>query len=125
MHWEGRTYDKEEKFMAVGEACVAIFWPIPALNGRTSVSSGFSTEVILTSASAVPHSGSDDDDDDYDDDDDDDDDNNRLKKKERNKNRKKEQKVEKQEANKTIFATSLLTVLTIWWSNRDLVRPQS
>ena len=45
----------KKKILAVGEACVVIFWPTPGFKRRTSVISGFSTEVILISAFAVPH----------------------------------------------------------------------
>ena len=46
-----------KKFLAVGEACEAIFRPIPDFNGRMFVSSLFSTEWILISAAAVAHCG--------------------------------------------------------------------
>ena len=49
---ESRT---QKKFLAVGEACVATFWPTPGFKGRTFVSLGFSTEGTLISASTVPH----------------------------------------------------------------------
>ena len=43
-----------KKVLAVGKACMAMFWPTPGVNGKTFFSSGFSTEGILISASAVP-----------------------------------------------------------------------
>ena len=46
-----------KKFLAVGKACVAIFWPAPGFKGRTFVHSGFSTKGALISASVVPHCG--------------------------------------------------------------------
>ena len=46
-----------KKFMAMGEACVATFFPTPGFNGRTVVRFGFSTEGTLVSASAVPQCG--------------------------------------------------------------------
>ena len=46
-----------KKFLAVGEACEAIFRPIPDFNGRTFVSSRFSTEWISISATALAHCG--------------------------------------------------------------------
>ena len=46
---------KGEKILAVGEACLAIFWPALGLNWRTLNTSGFSKEKTLISASAVPH----------------------------------------------------------------------
>ena len=48
--WIGDVYVMtRKKLLAVGEACVAIFWP----KRRASASSGFSTEVTFMSASAV------------------------------------------------------------------------
>ena len=44
-----------KKFLTVGEACVAIFRPISDFNGSAFISSGFSTEQTLISASAVSH----------------------------------------------------------------------
>ena len=46
---------RRKKFLAAGEACVAIFWPIRGFKGRTFVSSGFSKGGTLISASAVTH----------------------------------------------------------------------
>ena len=42
-----------KRFLAVGEACMAIFWPALGFKGRTFVSSGFSIEGTWISASAV------------------------------------------------------------------------
>ena len=39
------------------EASAAIFWPSPGFKGRTFVSSGFSIEGTLISASSVSHYG--------------------------------------------------------------------
>ena len=44
-----------KKFLAVGEACDATFLLTPRFKRRTFVSSGFSTEGTLISASTVPH----------------------------------------------------------------------
>ena len=44
-----------KKFLAAVKACMAIFWPNSGFKGRTFVSSGFSTEGLLISTSAVPH----------------------------------------------------------------------
>ena len=46
-----------KKFLAVGEAYDATFLLTPRFKRRTFVSSGFSTEGTLISASAVPDSG--------------------------------------------------------------------
>ena len=54
MNREGRNLDRK-KFLAVGEACMAIFRPIPGFKGKTFVSSGFSTNRTLISASALPY----------------------------------------------------------------------
>jgi len=48
-------HPKIKKFLAVGEALMAIFWPAACIKGRTCCSSGFSTEGTLISVSAVPH----------------------------------------------------------------------
>ena len=45
------------KFLAVAEAYMAISWPTLTLNWRTFVSSGFSTDGTLISASAAPTAG--------------------------------------------------------------------
>ena len=60
--YEGKWTEKvktnsRKKFLAVREACRAIFWPIQGFKRRTSVSSGFSTEGTLISVSTVPHCG--------------------------------------------------------------------
>ena len=44
-----------KKFLAVGKACMAIFWPAPGFEGRTFVSSGLLIVWTLISASAVPY----------------------------------------------------------------------
>ena len=52
--WTGKAKIRtRNKFLAVGEACVAIFWPTPGFNGRTFVSSELSAEGTLISASAA------------------------------------------------------------------------
>ena len=56
--WTGKfKTGTRKKFLAVGEACLAIFWPTPGFKGRTSVSSGFSTEGTFIFASAVSYCG--------------------------------------------------------------------
>ena len=47
-----------KKFLAVGEACMAIFWPTPDGEDYFVLSaSGFSVEGIIISASTVPYYG--------------------------------------------------------------------
>ena len=47
-----------KKFLRVGKACSDMFRPSPRFIGRTFVSSGFSADDTLISASTVPHCGS-------------------------------------------------------------------
>ena len=51
VHRNGRR----KTFLAVGKACVAIFWPTLGFKRRTFVSLGFTTEKTLISAPTVPH----------------------------------------------------------------------
>ena len=53
--WRSRKIEIKARktFLAVDEACVATFWPIPGFKERTLVSSGFSTEETLISVSGV------------------------------------------------------------------------
>ena len=56
--WTGNVEIKtRKKFLAVGEACMAIFQPTPSFKRRTFVSSGFSIDETLIAASAVPYHG--------------------------------------------------------------------
>ena len=56
--WTGKVENRtNKKFLAVGEACMGIFWPTPAFTEKILVSSGFSRDRTLISASTVPHCG--------------------------------------------------------------------
>ena len=45
---------ERQKFLVVGTACMAIFWPTPFFKRKIFDRSGFLTDQTLLSASAVP-----------------------------------------------------------------------